>query len=70
MPMPKTLRRPGRKRGDDVAPDDGCQFAPACQTCPWRACDFTLPAPERRIFALAHKTLQTFRAAPERTIPR
>jgi hypothetical protein len=49
-------------------PDRGCEYAPTCAGCPWRACYWTMPPSERRIFRLAFRTLQTFRAAPDRAL--
>lgn len=67
MAMAKTLNRPGRRPGDMIE-DRGCHYAPTCAACPWRECYYSLPPPERRIFKLAFKTLETFKAVPDREI--
>ena len=72
MSTPTRPRKPvSRTHGQYVVdlPDRGCEFAPTCAGCPWRACYWTLPAEEKRIFRLAFRTLATFRAAPDGTLP-
>ena len=49
-------------------PDTGCAYAPKCLTCPWRSCILHLPADERRIFGLAWRVIEAFKASPDRTI--
>ena len=66
--MARTLTSAGRKPYDDPLPDQGCEDTPACPACPWRACYFTLPAPERKIFSLAFRTLETFKVPPDEVI--
>ena len=68
MSMPSTLITRGR-RPDSFLPDTGCWAAPTCAGCPWRECVMLLPPPERRIFRLAYKTLESFRAPPDRALP-
>ena len=67
MSMPSTLITRGR-RPDSFLPDTGCTYADRCQSCPWRECYYRLPPSERRIFRLAFKTLETFKAPPDRAI--
>ena len=43
MAMARTLTKAGRKPNDEPLPDQGCQFAPVCATCPWRAWVWLLP---------------------------
>lgn len=66
--MPKSLSKAGRKPKEFID-DDGCQYAPRCEACPWRECVWTLSADERKVFTLAYRTLAAFKAAPDRTIP-
>jgi hypothetical protein len=68
MAMTKALSKAGRKPGDGPPPDQGCRYSPACATCPWRECVWTLPADERKIFTLAYRTLATFKAKSEEVI--
>jgi hypothetical protein len=67
MSMPATLTRRGRTPSEFL-PDTGCAYSPTCAGCPWRACYWTMPPDERRIFRLAFRTLQTFKAAPDRAL--
>jgi hypothetical protein len=68
-PLPKTLTKAGRKPNDEPLPDQGCEYAPSCASCPWRECYYLLPPTERRVFKLAWRTLETFKAAPDTLIP-
>ena len=67
MSMPATLNRPGRKPSD-IIEDRGCWAAPTCAGCPWRECVMLMAPSERRIFRLAFRTLESFRAPPDRAI--
>ena len=67
MSRPSTPTTKGR-RPETFLPDTGCAWAPTCAGCPWRECYYRLPDSERRIFRLAFKTLETFRAAPDRAL--
>ena len=49
-------------------PDTGCEYAPKCLTCPWRVCILQLPADERRVFGLAWRVIESFKAAADPTI--
>ena len=68
MAMARTLTKAGRKPNDEPLPDQGCQFAPNCATCPGRECVWTLPPDERKIFTLAYRTLATFKSPPDEGI--
>jgi hypothetical protein len=68
MAMAKTLSRAGRKPGDEIE-DRGCRYAPTCATCPWRECVWVMPPGDRRVFVLAYKTLDMFKAKPDAAIP-
>ena len=62
----RTKPKPVSVVGPDGAPelpDVGCEFSARCTACPWRTCIHELPAADRRLFGLAWRTLQTFRAA-------
>jgi hypothetical protein len=70
-----TTERPARRPADRrktggapmmLLPDTGCWAAPACLGCPWRECVLLMSEEERRIFRLAFRTLERFRAAPDR----
>ena len=69
----RTVRRrgdgplPGRNR-EGVYPDVGCWAAASCLGCPWARCVMLMPPAERRIFTLAWRTLETFRAPPDRAL--
>ena len=54
--------------GLPIMEDNGCAYAPACLTCPWRLCILQLPLNERRVFGLAWRVIASFRAAPDGTI--
>ena len=60
---PKPVSRVGAA-GMPELPDTGCDYAPKCLTCPWRACVLQLPADERRIFGLAWRVIESFKAPP------
>jgi hypothetical protein len=68
MAMARPLTKAGRRPNDEPLPDQGCAYAPACQTCLWRARYFLLPTPERKIFSRAFRTLETFKAPPDEGI--
>ena len=67
--MPRRPATSQAGRWDDISPDRGCRYAPKCVTCPWARCVLALPADERRLFRLAYRTLETFRAPPDRALP-
>ena len=48
--------------------DTGCEFSACCTACIWRTCVHELPAADRRIFSLAWRALQAFKATPDGTI--
>ena len=64
---PKPVSRVGAA-GMPELPDTGCAYAPKYLACPWRACILQLPADERRIFSLAWRTLEAFKAPPDLAI--
>ena len=64
---PKPVSRVGAAGMPELA-DTGCAYAPACLTCPWRACVLQLPTDERRIFSLAWRVIEAFKAPPDRAI--
>ena len=49
-------------------PDNGCQYADRCLACPWRSCILQLPLNERRVFGLAWRVIEAFKAAPDGAI--
>jgi hypothetical protein len=67
--MARILSKAGRKPGDEIE-DRGCRYAPTCAGCPWRECYYVLGPADKKAFKLAWRVLESFRAAPERTIPR
>jgi hypothetical protein len=55
-------------RPEAVTPDTGCQYAPRCTGCPWRACVKELPAKERNEFLIAFRIVRSYVAAPDTAI--
>ena len=54
--------------GMPIMEDNGCEYAPKCLTCPWRSCILQLPLNERRVFGLAWRVIESFKAPPDPTI--
>jgi hypothetical protein len=67
MAMARTLTKAGRKPGDDLE-DHGCRYAPTCAGCWLRECVYVMPPTERKVLALAWRTLEAFKAAPDTVI--
>ena len=70
-PRPRRAPKPVSRvdgAGLPMLEDTGCTYAPRCLACPWRACILHLPADERRIFSLAWRTLEAFKAPPDLAI--
>ena len=54
--------------GMPIMEDNGCAYAPKCLACPWRSCILQLPLNERRVFGLAWRVIEAFKAAPDGAI--
>ena len=70
-PKPRRPAKPVSRvdgAGMPELPDNGCQYADRCLTCPWRSCILQLPADERRVFRLAWRVIASFKAPPDPTI--
>ena len=48
--------------------DTGCEFSATCAGCPWRECYHLMSPADRRVFRLAYRVLESFKAPPDRTL--